>query len=138
MHAVADSDLSANAKQVALTLALNMDNDTLEAWPAIDVLVRRSSRCRDTVLRGRDELRTAGWLEWTPGGGRGHSTHYRGRFPDEETVGSPDGFSEGASNGNSPTGRKKQSDTSEETVRWVDQELPKNYAVELANDDIPF
>ena len=87
-EAIRDSEtLSANAKYVALVLAIYMSSEGTRAWPSIDTLAHKTRRCRRTIIDALDELELSGHLDVVHGGGRGRSNHYKAVLPETvETV----------------------------------------------------
>jgi Helix-turn-helix domain len=61
------SELSKATKVVAWALSSHMDNDTLAAWPSLDLLAEEANVARSTVQTAIKALKERGMLAITPG-----------------------------------------------------------------------
>jgi DNA-binding MarR family transcriptional regulator len=80
-RAIVESGLSPTQRHVALTLALHMDADGGSAFPSLETQAEETGLDRSTVRRALQILDRLGWLERSPGGGRGRRTNYQARLP---------------------------------------------------------
>lgn len=125
--AVTDSELSANAKHVALALSLHMSERGDSCFPSVETLAAETSRGKKTVIDAIRALETAGFLtvrrDKSPG--RGSSNRYTAIFSkrvlDQLEKGSemtPEGVKESVKKPSSATSAEKGSGSRKPDPVW--------------------
>lgn len=79
--AVADSDLPATTKLVALVLSLHMNRAGESCFPGLPLLQRQTSLSRSALQEHLRALALSNWLERRLRPGRGSTTEYMATFP---------------------------------------------------------
>lgn len=81
---LADPELSDRARHVGLVLYSYAHNETGECWPSFDTLAKLTGKSLDTVRRGLNELKAAGFIQIKRGCGRGNQSHFVLKLPSEK------------------------------------------------------